>query len=292
MSVGDFVLVNAYILQLIRPLENLGFAYREIKTGITYVENLLDLLAQRTEVIDLPDSHPLRPGPGEVVFTDVSFAYDDGEPVLNEASFRIRGGSCVAIVGPSGAGKSTLSKLLFRFYDVTAGRIEIDGQDLRDVRLASLRASIAVIPQDIALFNDTIAYNIGIGRPGCGREEIEQAAKLAEIHGFIVSLPDGYDTMVGERGLKLSGGERQRVAIARAVLKRPRLYIFDEATSALDGETERRIQHNLKSALAGATTMIIAHRLSTVEQADEVLVISGGQVSEYDRDKGLGPARE
>jgi ABC-type transport system involved in Fe-S cluster assembly fused permease/ATPase subunit len=287
MTIGDFVLVNAYILQLIRPLENLGFAYREIKTGITYVENLLDLLVERAEVTDGPNSHPLRPGPGEVVFTEVSFTYGDRKPVLNKASFRIPAGHIVAMVGPSGAGKSTIFKLLFRFYDVTDGRIEIDGQDLRDIRLASLRASIAVIPQDVALFNDTIAYNIGIGRPSCGQDEIERAARLAEIHDFIDSLRDGYNTIVGERGLKLSGGERQRVAIARAVLKLPRIYIFDEATSALDEETEHRIQRNLKSVFAGATVLVIAHRLSTIEQADNILVVSGGRVVEYSREEGL-----
>lgn len=287
MTIGDFVLVNAYILQLIRPLENLGFAYREIKTGITYVENLLVLLVERAEVTDGPNSNPLLQGPGEILFTEASFSYGDSKPVLNKVSFRIPAGHRVAVVGPSGAGKSTISRLLYRFYDVTDGRIEIDGQDLRDITLASLRASIAVIPQDIALFNDTLGYNIGIGRPVCAHEEIEKAARLAEIHDFIASLPDGYNTIVGERGLKLSGGERQRIAIARALLKQPRVYVFDEATSAIDEETERRIQRNLKSNFADITTVIIAHRHSTFEQADKILVVSDGHVVEYGRDEGL-----
>lgn len=279
MTMGDFVLVNAYILQLMRPLENLGFAYREIKTGITYVENLLELFSERAEVTNASHAKPLRPGPGEIVFRDVSFSFGNGNLVLNKASFKISAGHRVAIVGSTGAGKSTLSKLIFRFYDVSDGQIEIDGQDVRKVTLESLRASIAVIPQDIVLFNDTIAYNIGIGRPDCVQEQIEQAATLAEMHSFIVSLPDGYETLVGERGLKLSGGERQRVAIARALLKQSRIYIFDEATSALDNETERRIQHNLKNALAGVTIIIIGHRRTTIDDVDEVLMVSSGSVT-------------
>lgn len=279
MTMGDFVLVNAYILQLMRPLENLGFAYREIKTGITYVENLLELFSERAEVTNAPHAKPLRPGPGEILFRGVSFSFGNGNLVLNKAHFKISAGHRVAVVGSTGAGKSTLSKLIFRFYDVSDGQIEIDGQDVRKVTLESLRASIAVIPQDIVLFNDTIAYNIGIGRPDCAQEQIEQAARLAEIHGFIVSLPDGYETLVGERGLKLSGGERQRVAIARALLKQSRIYIFDEATSALDNETERRIQHNLKNALAGVTIIIIGHRRTTVDDVDEILMVSNGSVT-------------
>src|SRR3984893_9295960 len=232
LTVGDFVLVNAYMLQLTRPLENLGFAYREIKTGLTYVENLVELVDEGPEVKEAPPAHPLLLGPGEIVFQGVSFAYDDCKPVLAGASFRLPANRSVAVVGPSGVRKSTLSRLLFRFDDVTDGRIEIDCQNLRYVTLSSLRAAIAVIPQDTTLFNDTIAFNIGIGRPGSSQQEIEEAARLAEIHDFIVSLSGGYETMVGERGLKLSGGEKQRVAIARAVLKRPRLFVFDEATSA------------------------------------------------------------
>jgi ATP-binding cassette, subfamily B, heavy metal transporter len=287
MSLGDFVLVNAYMLQLIRPLGNLSFAYREIKMGLTYVEQMLALLDERNEIVEAPAARVLPEGPGEIVFADVSFAYDERRPVLDKVSFRVPPGRTLAVVGASGAGKSTLSRLLFRFYDLSFGSIAIDGADLSELTLASLRAAIAVVPQDTALFNDTLEYNIGIAAPESGRAEIEAAARLAEIHDFIASLPDGYETVVGERGLKLSGGEKQRVAIARAVLKQPRIFIFDEATSALDSHTERAIQRNLETVSRGTTTLIIAHRLSTVVHADEIIVLDGGRVAERGRHEKL-----
>ncbi len=287
MTVGDFVLVNAYMLQLIRPLGVLSFAYREIKMGLTYVEKMTALLDERSEIVEAPAARVLPDGPGEIVFSDVSFAYDERRPVLDGVSFRVPPGHTLAVVGASGAGKSTLSRLLFRFYDLTGGRIAIDGAALPELTLTSLRAAIAVVPQDTALFNDTLEYNIGIAAPAAGRGEIEDAARLAEIHDFIATLPDGYDTVVGERGLKLSGGEKQRVAIARAVLKHPRIFIFDEATSALDSHTERAIQRNLEAVSRGTTTLIIAHRLSTVVHADEILVLDGGRVAERGRHEAL-----
>ncbi len=268
MTLGDFVLVNAYMIQLWRPLENLGFAYREMKMGLTYVEQMLELIDEETEIADTAAAKPLPEGPGDVVFAHVGFAYDDRRTVLAEVSFRIPAGRTVAVVGPSGSGKSTLSRLLFRFYDASRGTISVDGRTLPSVTLSSLRAAIAVVPQDTPLFNDTLLYNIGIGRAGAERAAVEDAARLAEIHDFIAALPDGYDTVVGERGLKLSGGEKQRIAIARAVLKRPRIFVLDEATSALDSRTERAIQRNLLAVSRGTTTLIIAHRLSTVIHAD------------------------
>jgi ABC-type transport system involved in Fe-S cluster assembly fused permease/ATPase subunit len=280
MTLGDFVLVNTYMLQLWRPLDNLGFAYREIKMGLTYVEHLLELLDEDAEIADAPGALPLAEGPGEIVFAGVDFAYDARRTVLEQVNFRTPAGHTLAVVGPSGSGKSTLSRLLFRFYDTTGGHIAIDGQRLGALTLQSLRAAIAVVPQDTPLFNDSLAYNIGFGRPGASRGEIEAAARLAQIHDFIAGLPDGYDTVVGERGLKLSGGEKQRVAIARAVLKQPRIFVFDEATSALDSKTERAIQRDLQTVLAGTTTLIIAHRLSTIVHADEILVLVAGRVVE------------
>ena len=279
MTLGDFVLVNTYMIQLWRPLENLGFAYREIKMGLTYVEHMLELVDEKAEIADARHARPLPDGPGEVVFSGVDFAYDR-RAVLSEVSFRVPAGRTLAVVGPSGSGKSTLSRLLFRFYDVQRGTISVDGQALPDLTLASLRRAIGVVPQDTPLFNDTLLYNIGIGRAGAGREDIEAAARLAEIHDFVAALPDGYETVVGERGLKLSGGEKQRVAIARAVLKRPRIFVFDEATSALDSKTERAIQQNLQAVSRGTTTLIIAHRLSTIVHADEIVVLVEGRVVE------------
>jgi len=283
MTVGGFVMVVSCFLQVMRPLEGFGFAYREIKTGFTYVGQVMDLLDERPEIQNLPTATPLPPGPGDVLFDRVSFSYDTERPILRDVSFRIPAGRTLAIVGPSGAGKSTISRLLFRFYDVTGGHIEIDGCPLRDATIESVQRSIAVVPQDTVLLNDTLAFNIGIARASCSRLEIQEAARLAGISDFIESLPDGYDTMVGERGLKLSGGEKQRIAIARAVLKRPRIFVFDEASSSLDSETEHLIQQNIERVAHGVTTLLIAHRLSTVVHADEILVLAGGQVVERGR---------
>jgi ATP-binding cassette, subfamily B, heavy metal transporter len=280
MTIGDFVLVNTYLLQLVRPLDRLGHLYREIKQALVDLEMMMGLLDEKPEIVDPPDAAPLRPGPGVLSFEGVSFAYDDRRPVLDGVSFTVLAGKTLALVGPSGAGKSTIGRLLFRFYDTSAGRILIDGEDIRRVSQASLRAAIAVVPQDSVLFNESILYNIGFGRPEATRADIEEAARLAEIHDFIQSLPDGYESLVGERGLKLSGGEKQRVAIARAVLKRPRIFLFDEATSALDSHTEQSIQDNLLAVSKGTTTLIIAHRLSTVVHAHEILFIQDGRIAE------------
>jgi len=244
---------------------------------------VMELLQERPEVRNLPGAKPLPSGKGEVLFDRVNFAYETDRPIVQEVSFRIPAGHTLAIVGPSGAGKSTLSRLLFRFYDVTGGHIAIDGCSLREVTFESLRAAIAVVPQDTVLFNDTLAFNIGIARPNCSHKEIQESARLAGIADFIESLPNSYNTIVGERGLKLSGGERQRIAIARAVLKRPRIFIFDEATSSLDSETERLIQQNIERLVHGVTTLLITHRLSTVVHADEVLVLAEGRVVERGR---------
>jgi ATP-binding cassette subfamily B protein len=280
MTVGGFVLVNTYLLQLMRPVERLGQLYRAIKQALTETEQMLSLLDEVPEVRDAPDARSLPSGPGEIRFDNVSFAYDPRRPVLIDVSFIVPPGTTTAIVGPSGAGKSTIARLLFRFYDPTLGAISIDGADAREVTQDSLHAAIAVVPQDAVLFNENILYNLDFGRPGASRAEIEDAARLAEIHDFIESTPDKYETVVGERGLKLSGGEKQRVAIARAVLKRPRIYLFDEATSALDSHTERDIQDNLRKVSVGVTTLMIAHRLSTIVHADEILFLEDGRIAE------------
>ena len=280
MTVGDFVLVNTYLIQLYMPLNFLGMVYRNIKQSLTDIEQMMGLLKIRPEIEDRPGAPALAVKRGMVAFRNVDFRYDPRREILRDVDFAVPPGARVAIVGPSGAGKSTIARLLFRFYDVTDGAIEIDGQDIRDVTQDSLRRAIGVVPQDTVLFNDTIYYNIAYGRPGAGRAEIEEAARLAHIHDFIAALPDGYQTMVGERGLKLSGGEKQRVAIARVILKAPKILIFDEATSALDTKTEREIQASLAEVAAGHTTLAIAHRLSTVVDADQILVIEAGRIVE------------
>jgi ATP-binding cassette subfamily B protein len=280
MSVGDFVLVNTYMIQLFQPLNILGFAYREIKQGLTDMEAMFRLLQEPAEVADRPGAPALSVAAGQITFEDVRFGYRPDRTILRGVSFTVPPGRTLAIVGPTGAGKSTISRLLFRFYDVQGGAVRIDGQDVREVAQGSVRAAIGVVPQDTVLFNDTIRYNIAYGRPGASQEEIETAARLAQVHDFVLRLPDGYDTRVGERGLKLSGGEKQRVAIARTLLKDPKLLILDEATSALDTHTEQEIQSALRDAARGRTTLVIAHRLSTVVDADEIIVLRDGQVAE------------
>jgi len=283
MTIGDFVAVNAFLIQLYMPLNMLGFAYREIRNALVNMEKMFGLLQVQAEIADKPGAPPLAVSGGEIVFDHVDFHYEKARPILHDVSFRVAPGETVAIVGSSGAGKSTISRILFRFYDVASGHVRIDGQDIRDVRQASLRASIGVVPQDTVLFNDTIYYNIAYGRPGASREEVEEAARLARIHDFIMALPQGYDSTVGERGLKLSGGEKQRVAIARTILKNPRILLFDEATSALDTRTEQAIQRSLEEVSRGRTTVIIAHRLSTIINADEIVVLDRGRVAERGR---------
>jgi ATP-binding cassette subfamily B protein len=287
MTLGDFVMVNAYLIQLYAPLNMFGWIYRNLRQSMTDIEQMYELLAEEPEVNDVPDAPALARGPGRIVFDHVSFAYDPRRPILHDVSFETLPGRTTAIVGPTGSGKTTIARLLFRFYDPAAGRILIDGQDLRSISQASLRGAIGVVPQDAVLFNDTIAYNIGYGRPNASKEEIEEAARQAHLTDFIEKLPDGYLTKVGERGLKLSGGEKQRVAIARVVLKNPRLLIFDEATSSLDSRTEHEIQRNLHEVQADRTTLVIAHRLSTIVDADEILVLHDGRVIERGRHQEL-----
>jgi ATP-binding cassette subfamily B protein len=285
MTVGAFVVANTYLIQLYQPLNMLGVVYREIRQGLVDMEALFRLLEVNAEIADKPGATHLaehladRPA-GEVEFDDVFFDYRPDRQILKGVSFRVPPGGKLAIVGPTGAGKSTISRLLFRFYDVTRGAVRVDGQDVRDITQESLRAAIGVVPQDTVLFNDTIRYNIAYGRPNATQEEIEQAAKLAQVHDFVLRLPEGYDTRVGERGLKLSGGEKQRVAIARTILKDPRILILDEATSALDTRTEQDIQAALRGLASHRTTLVIAHRLSTVVDADEIIVLQEGRVAE------------
>jgi len=280
MTIGDLVLVNAYLLQLFIPLNFLGTVYREIRNALTDMEKLFGLLNRPPEIADAADALDLEIGRGEVRFEAVGFAYDERRPILDNVDFVIPAGHKVAVVGASGAGKSTLSRLLFRFFDVNAGRILIDGQDLRAVTQASLRRCIGMVPQDTVLFNDTLYHNIAYGRPQATRAEVLEAARAARLDSFIASLPDGYDTLVGERGLKLSGGEKQRVAIARAMLKNPPIMVFDEATSSLDSATEQAIGEELARISKNRTTLVIAHRLSTVVDADEILVMAGGRIVE------------
>jgi ATP-binding cassette subfamily B protein len=280
MTVGAFVLINTYLLQLVRPLERLGNLYRSIKQALIDLEQMSQIFDEQPEVTDAPGAEPLSDGPGAIQFDNVSFAYDPRRQVLKNVSFTVEPGRKVALVGPSGGGKTTIGRLLFRFYDPAEGSISVDGQNIRTRTQASVRAAIGVVPQDTVLFNEAISENIQFGKPGAAQEEIIAAAELAQIYDFISSLPDGFDTVVGERGLKLSGGEKQRVAIARAVLKHPRIFLFDEATSALDSHTEQAIQESLTRVSQGSTTVVIAHRLSTIVDADQILFIGGGEVRE------------
>jgi len=280
LTLGDFVLLNTFLLQVYRPLNMIGFVYRELRQGLTDIEEMFRLLDQEPEIVDRPGAPPLAVSGSVIRFEHVSFHYDPERPILRDVSFEVPAGQTIAIVGPTGAGKSTISRLLFRFYDVTGGRITIDGQDVRDVTQQSLRAAIGMVPQDTVLFNDTIGYNIEYGRPGAGMDAVRAAARMAQVGAFIESLPHGYDTEVGERGLKLSGGEKQRVAIARTILKAPSILILDEATSALDTKTERDIQSALDEVSRNRTSVVIAHRLSTVVNADQILVLRDGAVAE------------
>jgi ATP-binding cassette subfamily B protein len=280
MTVGGFVLVNAYLIQLYLPLNFLGMVYREVRQALIDMQSMFRLLHAQAEILDKPGASDLAVAGGHVRFENVGFGYDARRQILHGLDIDLPAGKTLAIVGSSGAGKSTISRLLFRFYDIDSGAIRIDGQNIRDVTQSSVRAAIGIVPQDTVLFNDTIYYNIAYGRPSASRAEVEEAAKLARIHDFVMALPDGYKSRVGERGLKLSGGERQRVSIARTILKRPKVLVFDEATSALDTRTEKEIQDSLRQISAGVTTLVIAHRLSTVVDADQIVVLDKGQVVE------------
>jgi ATP-binding cassette subfamily B protein len=286
-TVGDFVMINAMMIQLYQPLNFMGMVYREIKQAVIDIEKMFEVLARDAEIKDAPGAKPLAVTAGIVRFDDVGFAYDPERPILKGLSFEVPAGKTVAIVGPSGAGKSTISRLLFRLYDVSSGSITIDGQDIRHVAQASLRAAIGMVPQDTVLFNDTIRYNIRYGRWDAGDAEVEEAARLAQIDGFIRMSPKGYETQVGERGLKLSGGEKQRVAIARTVLKAPPILVLDEATSALDSHTEHEIQEALERVSRNRTSLVIAHRLSTIVSADEIIVLDQGRIAERGTHAGL-----
>ncbi|MTI00351.1 ABC transporter ATP-binding protein/permease [Roseibium sp. RKSG952] len=279
-TIGDFVLINALLMQMSIPLNFIGFIYREVRQGLADIESMFDILHVPAEIQDKPGAPALRAVEGSLHFQDVRFHYNPERPILKGIDFEVPAGKTVAIVGPSGAGKSTISRLLFRFYDVTGGAVLIDGQDVRDVTQESVRHCIGMVPQDTVLFNDTIAYNIRYGRPDATDEEVREAARMAQIHAFIEHLPEGYDTEVGERGLKLSGGEKQRVAIARTILKAPPILILDEATSALDTHTEREIQTALDQVSKNRTTLVIAHRLSTVVNADQIIVLEAGHIAE------------
>ncbi len=287
LTLGDFVLINAYLLQLFMPLNFLGFVYREIKHSLTDMERMFSILRKDTDVKDMPNAPELSVGDGDIEFQNVTFGYEPARTILHACSFKVPAGHKVAVVGHSGAGKSTLSRLIFRFYDVTSGQIKINGQDIRQVSQKSLRAAIGIVPQDTVLFNDSIYYNIAYAKPDAQAEEVYEAARTAHIHDFILSLPNGYETTVGERGLKLSGGEKQRVAIARTVLKSPKILIFDEATSALDSKSEQAILLALKEVAIHHTTLVIAHRLSTVVDADEILVLDQGKIVERGSHKML-----
>lgn len=286
-SLGDFVLVNTYLIQLYLPLNFLGFVYREIKRSLTDMDKMFELLEQHTDINDRSDSKDLEVQQGSVSFNNVSFGYHSDRVILKDVQFTVPSGKSIAIVGPSGAGKSTISRLLFRFYDVNEGSITIDGQDLREVTQSSVRNAIGVVPQDTVLFNDTIFYNIQYGNPQASPNDVYNAAKMAKIHDFVETLPKGYDTVVGERGLKLSGGEKQRVAIARTILKNPSILLFDEATSALDSQTEKEIQKSLQEVSENRTTLIIAHRLSTIIHSDEIIVLKEGKIHERGKHEDL-----
>ncbi len=280
MSLGDLVLVNAFLLQLFMPLSFLGVVYRAIKYALADMDLMFNVLDEKPDIVDKPDAPALSVAQGQIEFRQVSFHYQAERSILHEVDFSIKPGEKVAVVGPSGAGKSTLARLLYRFYDVTGGQVCVDGYDVRHVTQDSLRSAIGIVPQDTVLFNDTLFYNIAYAKPGAHRKEVEQAAQLADLHDFIESLPDGYETMVGERGLKLSGGEKQRVAIARAIFKEPKILIFDEATSSLDSKTEQNIQTSLQALAENHTTLVIAHRLSTIVDADQILVMEHGRIVE------------